>query len=370
MPQGTATAVDDTLRASTRLIEAKAREAEAGAAASVVAAVVHGKDKEPQPTQQLDQSGRILDVANGVIEMQGKQVAVAQEEAAKAKAQNDQQFQAGYQEAEERGHFFIEMLDRSHQREIEARDHATAMIEQVRTDTRAVVDDLKGKIDTLIVAQKDGEIATLKAELERLKGGGAANGAAANGHAAVPIVGFKPIALPDGRVVYVQENPSAATSGKAAFASLKEQLAEVAEITDALDRIRGPKAPVNDMTNPDIRWRHSQIDWEERARTREQDRLDRIANAQVEREQSLTRAIEAIPEVVKKHGGKVATAIVGGAPDRGAYNGMPDRPPVARRQVPPAPAAQPEQPPQGSPPPQAEQGFDDDLPPPPGGVEV
>ena len=326
----TSPAVDETLRGANRLIEAKTREAEAAAAATIVDAVVHG-NKNQQPAQVLDQSERIMGVANGLVDMQGKQVEIARADAARYKEESGQAYQSGYSEAEERGQFFITVLDKSHEREVEAMRAAQQMVDKIREDNQTLIRTLDEKVNTIILSNKDAEIARLNAEVERLKAGGAAGGAAA-----VPLVGYEARALPDGRLVYVQTG-AAAGNGGSDLARIKESLGHLRELKAAMDEISGGPRPTVDPDDPTRRWQHKQIDWEEEARKREEDRKDRVASAQVAREESITKAVDSLPDLLKRHGPKVAAAVVGGAPERGSYNGMPERPPMRRR---PAPAAQ------------------------------
>lgn len=305
----------DPLRSETiGLVRSARQRLERESDAAVVEGALRGMGTKGGPNGQgqpnLDQTGKVLDVANGLIEMQGKAVTAAQDEATKLKAESGEQYAAGYAEAEDRGHFMIDVLDKSHDAHLETIRENQKIVHEVTDKYDGMVRSLESKLDALIVSQKDAEIARLNAENERLK--------------------QRPA-----------QSVAVRTNGQGSrFGDLKQGLHELRELREEIDGIYGPPRTSDPLDDPDKRWRHTAIDdWTEDRKAQRAD-SSRLTDARIKREESISKAIEGLGPTIEK----VIKRGFSGPPERGGYNGMPDRPPSPPSSPPPPAQAQEDEP--------------------------
>lgn len=350
---GTSTALDAdlqrTVRATADLAEAKANEARVMTGVRA-ARVLVGQDQQPvapaaTAADPLASTKMVVDVMSGVAGMVNGTIERVQEDNRQLREAKGKDFEQGQQVAEEIAEIKLGALERAHEMHLESLSAIREISDKKDERFEATVGELRKEIGELRAGQLQAQIDALRAENEKLKAAGT-TGQVAGGTASVPITGMRQVTLPDGRVIYVMDSPS---NVKAAMGQLKEQLDDLAGVTESLDRIRGSGAqqrPAIDYNDPNVRWQHAAIDWEDRAREREEARKDKIAAAQVRREESTSKAIDALPGFVQRHAPKMFAAVTGGAPERGAHNGLPEQPPTRRAPVLQQERRQPPQPPQ------------------------
>lgn len=317
--------LERTLKATADLVENRAKEAELVAGARA-AKVLLGDD--PQPPDPIGAAAAMANVLGSVTGAVGGLVDRVQADNDQLRAAQGQDYDRGRDAAKELNEAKLDALAKSHEAHLASLSAMRELSDSKDAAFMSMFETFRKELADLRERAAQERADRLQRELEEIKAKLAAPAATAG--PTVPVLGARPMQLPDGRTVYVMDG-----GGKSDLATLKESLGHLQELSSSLESLRGPKSPGVDLNDPETRWRHSTIDWEDRARAGEQARLDKLANAQVEREKSLTNAIMQLPNMLQKHAPRVITALSGGAPERGAHNGLPDRPPVGATPPPP-----------------------------------
>jgi len=303
------------------LVDAATEKLRAQANATVTEAAIRAANDPTPPQPQgptLETVGRVIDIANGLSDIQHKALQGTQAEVTSLREASAHQYDKGYATAAEQNKFVLDLFVKTSEREAEQRRFYEAQLQEERTRADALVRDLNSKLEAISLAQKEAEIERLKAENEKLKSNPTQQ------QPQVPLVGMQEMKLPDGRTVFVAN----AAQGPGDIERLKSSVGQLRELSELVDSIRGPQRQGYDPENPDHRWRHSLIDdWEESRREERQQKAE-LNQARVEREKALAGVVGQAPKLLSQ----LARPLIDQVPEQGAVNGVGvDTPPPRRR---------------------------------------
>lgn len=335
----------ELLAAHKRAVEAQAAGSVAGA---VVRSVLNGENGHTAAAPGTEQVRALADATRTVSEVYSGITEKAMRENEQLRQQQGVAYEQGREAEREVAEAKIDALVRIQQMNMKWIDTLREIEERRENAHKEELNALREQLNKEREARIQAEISALRAEISSLKNNSQQNNNGQNG--AVPIVGFRPVQLPDGRTVYVQENSQ--NNITSVIESTKQHLSAVADLVEYVDKIRRPQSSGPDPNDPQTRWQHATIDWWRELKDTEIEGNRRLTEARVKREEAVAEAVRKLPEVIGRHVPRVSATLFGGAPARGMHNGLPETPPPRFRQpaqgqvqdIAQAPVVAPEQP--------------------------